>query len=164
MIQHLNAMLLQFRYCFNRFAIWRNITIIVMGFILQASNSGITSIISSLMLKPSWYYSILHFFRSSGYTVTRLYKKWIEIAEREMSFVRVGGYIVMLGDHIKISKEGRHMLDIQILHQDSENSGKVAQVSAVVSSDGVSRSLPLITEKQQSPPKKKAARNRTEKH
>ena len=162
MIQHLNTILLQFRYCFNRLATWENFVIIIIGFMLRTSNYGITSIISSLMLEPSAYHNILHFFRSSGYSISWLYEKWIKIAEREASFVRVGGRIIMLGDHIKISKEGRHMPYIQLLHQDSENSGKgrcieghmFAQVSAVVSSGGVSRSLPLITEKQQSPPKK----------
>ncbi len=162
MIQHLNTILLQFRYCFNRLATWENFVIIIVGFMLRTSNYGITSIISSLMLEPAVYHNILHFFRSSGYTISWLYEKWIKIAEREASFVRVGGRIIMLGDHIKISKEGRHMPDIQLLHQDSENSGKgscieghmFAQVSAVISSGGVSRSLPLITEKQQSPPKK----------
>ena len=162
MIQHLNAMLLQFRNSFKRLATWENFVIIIMGFILRTNKYGITSMVSSLMLEPSWYNNILHFFRSNGYTVGRLFEKWIEIAESEASFVRVAGRIIMLGDHIKFSKEGRHIPDIQLLHQDSENSGKgrcieghmFAQVSAVVSSGRVSRSLPLITEKQQPPPKK----------
>ncbi len=166
MIQHLNTMLLQFRYCFNRLATWKNFVIIIMGFILRTNNCGITSMVSSLMLAPIWYSNILHFFRSSGYTVARLYEKWIEVAEREASFERIAGRIIMVADHIKISKEGRRMPDIQLLHQDSENSGKgscieghmFAQVSAVISSGRVSRSLPLITEKQQSPPRKEGSK------
>ncbi len=76
--------------------------------------------------------------------------------------MRTSGYIVLLGDHIKIPKEGRRMPDVQIMHQDSENSGKgsyieghmYAQVCTVISKDEVSRSLPLMTERQQAPPKK----------
>jgi hypothetical protein len=51
------------------------------------------------------------------------------------------------------------MPDIRILHQDSENSGKgehieghiFAQTSAVISNGDVSRSLPLMVEKQLPP-------------
>jgi hypothetical protein len=95
-----------------------------------------------------------------------LYEKWIEVARQETDFKRISGRVILLGDHIKISKEGRHMPDIQILHQDSENSGKgkcieghmFAQVSSIISSGGVSRSLPLITERQQSPPKQEGSK------
>jgi hypothetical protein len=87
---------------------------------------------------------------------------WIEIAQEEMPFKRISDCVVLLGDHIKISKEGRRMPDVQVLRQDSENSGKSeyieghthAQISAIISKDEVYRSLPLITELQKSPPKK----------
>jgi hypothetical protein len=105
---------------------------------------------------------MLHYFRSSGYTTSQLYEKWIDIGMRETTIIRTASRVVILGDHIKISKEGRRMPDIQILHQDSENSGKgeyieghtYAQVSAVIAHGGVTRSLPLITELQKSPPRK----------
>jgi hypothetical protein len=88
------------------------------------------------------------------------------VAHEEITFMRVSDRILLLGDHIKISKEGRHMPDIQIMHQDSENSGKgsfieghmYGQVSAVVSAEGTSRGLPLMTERQQSPPKKEGTK------
>jgi hypothetical protein len=122
--------------------------------------------LSSLYLEPSQYANILHYFRSTGYTTSNIYEKWISIAEKETPFTTISGYTVLLGDHIKISKEGRRMPDIQILHQESENSGKgkcieghmYAQVSAVISKDGVSRSLPLMTQQQQSPPKKEGSK------
>jgi hypothetical protein len=169
MIQHLNTILLQFRKSFNRSSTWKNFVIIVMGFILRTNNYGITSMVSSLMLRADEYYNLLHFFRSSAYTVTQLYEKWIEIAQQETDFKRIAGRVILLGDHIKISKEGCHMPGIQILHQDSGNSGKgksieghmFAQVSAVISSGGVSRSLPLMTERQQSPAKKEGSKKPT---
>lgn len=122
--------------------------------------------ISSLRLKPEQYANILHYFRSTGYTTSCLYEKWIETAKTEAQFTAIGGYIVLLGDHIKISKEGRRMPDIQIMHQDSENSGKgkcieghmYAQVSAVISQDGVSRSIPLMTQQQKAPSKKEGSK------
>jgi hypothetical protein len=122
--------------------------------------------VSSLRLEPKEYYNLLHFFRSTGYTPLGLYQKWIEILLEETNFLRITNRIVILGDHIKISKEGRHMPDIQILHQDSENSGKgscieghmYGQVSVVITSEGINRSLPLMTQRQQSPPKKEGSK------
>lgn len=118
--------------------------------------------VSSMRLDPKQYHTLLHFFRSSGYSIPALYEEWIGLAQREVSFKRISKRVILLGDHIKISKEGRRMPDIQILHQNSENSGKgeyieghmYAQVSALISNGEVSRSLPLIIEQQKSPPKK----------
>jgi len=162
MFQHLNNILLQFRYYFNREATWKNFVVLVIGFMLRTNHWGITSTISALRLEPIQYHKLLHFFRSDGYATKELYEKWIKIAEEELPFMRVSNRIILPGDHIKISKEGRRMPDIQILHQDSENSGKgeyieghiYAQVGAIIVKDGVSRSLPLITEQQKSPPRK----------
>jgi hypothetical protein len=75
---------------------------------------------------------------------------------------RVAGRVILLGDHIKVSKEGLRMPSIQILHQESDNSGKssfitghnYAQVSAVITNGTVSRSLPLKTQMQISPQRK----------
>ncbi len=139
---------------------------IVLGFMLRSNNAGITSMVSSLRLKPKQYDNILHFFRSRGYEVSDIYDKWIDVAKAEMPFTRITGYTILLGDHIKIAKEGRRMPDIRILHQDSENSSKgefieghmYGQVSAVITKDEVSRSLPLITERQQSPPRKEGSK------
>lgn len=162
MFQHLNKILLQFRKCFKREAVWKNFVVLVVGFMLRTSNRGVTSTVSSLHLDPKQYYNLLHFFRSSGYKTSQLYDEWIDIAKKEGPFHSVCGRIILLGDHIKISKEGRRMPDIQLLHQDSENSGKgeyieghtYAQVSAVITKEQVARSLPLISEPQKSPPKK----------
>jgi hypothetical protein len=162
MFQHLNKILLQFRTCFNRQKAWENFVVLVIGFMLRTNNKGISSMVSSLRLKDKQYPTLLHFFRSNSYTVSNLYEEWISIARREAELKRITGRVILLGDHIKISKEGRHMPDIQILHQDSENSGKgeyieghtYAQVSALITNDGISRSLPLITQQQKSPPKK----------
>ena len=59
------------------------------------------------------------------------------------------------------------MSDIEILHQDSQNSSKpeyiaghnYGHVSAVISDGTVSRSLPLMTEQQKSPPKQEGTKD-----
>jgi len=83
---------------------------------------------------------MLHFFRSNAYTVKDLYNKWIKVAVKRGTIMQIAGRVLLLGDHSKVSKEGLRMPNIQILHQESENSGKSAfisghnygQVSAVI--------------------------------
>jgi hypothetical protein len=101
--------------------------------------------------------------------VEALYEKWIETALSPLNkstILRISDRVLILGDHIKISKEGRRMPDIQIMHQESQNSGKgeyieghnYGHVSAVITNGAVSRSLPLITALQKSPPKEEGTR------
>ena len=165
MFQHLSKILQHFRYNFKRETTWHWFIAIIMGFIIRTNNGGITRMISSLKMKPGLYHNMLHFFRSEGYTVSDLYDKWIKIVERETELLQKAGRVILLGDHIKIPKEGRRMPDIQIMHQDSENSGKseyieghiYAHVSGLLSNGSVTRSLPLITEQQKAPPKKEGS-------
>lgn len=162
MFQLINRILLEFRDCFKRVKTWQWFVVLVLGFMMRSDHRGVTSVISALKLKPKLYHTMLHFFRSTGYNVESLYDKWIKTAIKHSTVKRIGGRIVVLGDHSKVSKEGRRMPGIQVLHQESQNSGKPAyieghnfgQVSAVITNDKVSRSLPLITALQTSPPKK----------
>jgi len=132
-----------------------------MGLMMRSNNKGITSIIATMRIKPKLYHTALHFYRSKGYDVDELYSKWIQIATEESNLVEIGGRIFLLADHIKISKEGRHMPDIQIHHQQSQNSRKseyveghiYGNVSAVITAGNTSRSLPLLTHLHKVPPK-----------
>lgn len=162
MYQLINDILLNFLPKFKRIRTWKWFAAAVIGFMIRTNTcGGITSIISSLRLKPELYHDLLHFFRSDGYAIEELYDEWIRIAANNSELLYVGGRVLLLGDHIKVSKEGRRMPDIQLLHQESENSGKgefiaghnYGHVSAVITNGKVSRSLPLITELQKSPPK-----------
>lgn len=162
MFQHLNKILLQFLKCFKREATWKNFVVVIICLMIRANNRTITSMVSCLRLDPKQYYNLLHFYRSNGYAISDLYDKWIEVAQNEAPLKRISERIILVGDHIKISKEARRMPDIQTLHQDSENSGKgefieghnFAQICAIIENDNVSRALPLITELQKSPPRK----------
>jgi len=166
MFQLINSIVHEFRNCFKREKTWRWFVVLVMGFMIRQSHRGVTSIISALRLEPRLYQTMLHYFRSMAYTNSDLYDKWIEIAARHANLTRIAGRMVLLGDHSKIPKEGRHMPDTEMLHQDSQNSGKpeyisghnYGQVSAVVTNGVVSRSFPLITELQKSPPRKEGTK------
>jgi hypothetical protein len=161
MFQPIMDILQDFRDCFKRNKTWRWFVVLIVGFMVRNSHKGITSILSSLRLEPKLYHTMLHFFRSKGYTGKDLYDRWIKTAMKRSNIVRIANRVVLLGDHIKIPKEGRRMPDIQTLHQDSQNSGKpeyiaghnYGHVSAVITNEVTSRSLPLMTELQVSPPR-----------
>ena len=161
MFQLINSILLEFRDCFKRTKTWRWFVILSLGFMIRYDHRGITSIIAAMRLKPRLYHTMLHFFRSTAYKVETLYDKWIKTAAKNGAIIRVANRVVTLGDHIKVSKEGLRMPGIQTLHQDSQNSGKpefieghnYGQVSVVMTNGNQSRSLPLMTQRQESPPK-----------
>jgi len=75
--------------------------------------------------------------------------------------VVIGGYILLLGDHLKMPKEGLRMPGVSAMHQESGNNGKAeyteghifAHVSGVAEKGGIYRSIPLMTERQESPAK-----------
>jgi len=161
MFQLIDKILLQFRSCFKRGATWRWFVVLVLGFMIRSNHKGVTSTISELRLMPRLYHTMLHFYRSEAYEVEDIYTRWTQVVINETTIIRISNRILMVGDHIKVSKEGRRMPDIQILHQESENSGKgefiaghtFAQISALITSGNVSRSIPLVAQAQKSPPR-----------
>lgn len=161
MFQLINSILLDFLSCFKRIKTWQWFVVLTIGFMVRQGSRGVTQTISALRLDPKLYHTMLHFFRSSGYKVSDLYSKWIQIAQGRANLVHIAGRVLLLGDHIKMPKEGRRMPGVQILHQESQNSKKpeyieghtLGHISAVISSGKVSRSLPLISQRQESPPR-----------
>jgi len=168
MFQLINSILLDFRKSFKREKTWRWFVVLVVGFMVRIDLRGVTSVVTALGLKPSVYHTMLHFFRSDAYRTRELSETWTKTAIKHCHVKRIAGRVVLLGDHSKVSKEGLRMPDIQILHQDSQNSGKpkfieghnYAQVSAVITNDAVSRSLPLMTELQVSPKKREGTKEK----
>jgi len=109
---------------------------------------------------------MIHFFRSRGYEVYTLYAKWAQIVKRQENLVRIADRVLVLGDHPKATKEGKRMPGVQTLHQESQNAGKaeyteghiIAHVSVVATNGAENRSLPLLSERQESPPRIEGAK------
>jgi len=161
MYQLINNIILEFRKKVKREKTFRWFAILVIGLMVRVSRAGVTSVIGALRLDPGVYHKMLHYFRSKAYKVTELYGRWMEVAMKYGTMVRICGRLMLIGDHIKVSKEGLRMPGVHVMHQDSENSGKgsyitghqYGQVGAVLTNGRVSRSIPLITELQRSPAK-----------
>ena len=167
MFQLINHILNEFRKSFKRTKTWQWFVVLVIGFMIRSELRGVTSVVSALRLHPRLYHTMLHFFRSHAYKTDGLYDNWIKVSLEQTPIVRIAGRVVVLGDHSKVPKEGHYMPDIQVLHQESDNAGKpefieghnFGQVSAVITNGQVSRSLPLRTQLQKSPPKQEGKKN-----
>jgi len=98
--------------------------IIIIGLMIRTDTSGVTSIVRALNLSATTYPLLLHFFKSERYILTRLEWTWQNILASSSLLYRVRGMVVMAGDGVMKSKEGRYMPGVKKLHQESENSAK----------------------------------------
>jgi hypothetical protein len=156
MFQFINNILGQFLTCFNREASRVNFCSIIIGFIIRPDTRGVSSVISALKMKPGRYTALLKFFRSASFDIDGLYRKLITVFMKIVPPKMVNGKVILVGDHIKISKEGRRMPSIEKLHQESQNSGKgsfieghlFGFISMII--PGFNRSIPVMAEIQES--------------
>jgi len=90
---------------------------------------GVTSIVRALGLKDSCYDRILDFFHGTGLKLERLTEIWCQtVLKRFPCILRVNGRIVLVGDGIKVPKEGRKMPAVKALHQESDSNTKSAYI------------------------------------
>jgi hypothetical protein len=156
MFRFINDILEQFLPCFNRKASWVNFCSIIIGFILRPDMRGVSSVISALRMKPAHYTTLLKFFRSTSFDLDTLYRKLITVLLKILPPKTIDGRVILVGDHIKISKEGRRMPAIERLHQESQNSGKgtfieghlFGFISMII--PGFNRSIPVMAGIQES--------------
>ena len=124
MWKYLDSVLAEFRACFNRKATFYCFIIIVIGFMLNSDSAGITSIIRTLGLEPTVYEALVHFFRSSAWTLVVVRKQWMWIVKNSGVLFTENGMPILIGDGVKQPKEGKKMPGVKRMHQGSENSGK----------------------------------------
>ncbi|WP_202950506.1 transposase [Paenibacillus alvei] len=113
-----------FRACFSRAAAFEWFVVIVVGLMVRSDHLGVTSIVRDLTLDPRHYESMLHFFRSSAWSLDSMRLAWQGVVNRSAPLMRVRGRVVFVGDGVKQAKEGRHMPGVKKLHQESENVSK----------------------------------------
>jgi hypothetical protein len=107
-------------------------------------------------MKPGHYTTLLKFFRSNAFDLDSLYRKLITVFLKILPPKTIDGRVILIGDHIKISKEGHRMPAIERLHQESQNSGKGAFIeghlfgfiSMII--PGFNRSIPVMAGIQES--------------
>jgi len=86
---------------------------------------GITSIVRAFGLQESCYDRILDFFHGSGLNLEKLTTIWTRTVLKIFPKVlRVNGRLLLVGDGIKIPKEGKKMPAVKGIHQESESNSK----------------------------------------
>lgn len=124
MLKYIDQLLQPFKTCFSRHASYQWFVVIVVGLMLRSDRLGTTSIIRDLGLCSKCYETMNHFFRASSWSLATLRNKWFQVAKEFAPLYREQGAVVLIGDGVKQSKEGRYMPGVKKLHQESENSSK----------------------------------------
>jgi hypothetical protein len=124
MLKYINEILCAFRACFSRASAFEWFVVIVVGLMVRSDHLGVTSIVRDLTLVPRHYESMLHFFRSSAWSLDSMRLAWQGVVNRSAPLLRLRGRVVFVGDGVKQAKEGRHMPGVKKLHQESENVSK----------------------------------------
>jgi len=97
------------------------------GMTVRIDLLGVTSIVRAMGLKPFCYDRILDFFHGTGLSLDKLPQIWTRTVLKIFPDVpRVNGRLLLVGDGIKIPKEGKKMPAVKGLHQESESNSKPA--------------------------------------
>jgi hypothetical protein len=112
-----------FSPCFSRKATFEWFVVIVVGLLVRTDSLGVTSVIRGLLLSAD-YMGLIGFFRSSAWVLETLIAKWCVLVQQNAPIVKHEDTVVMVGDGVKESKEGRRMPGVKRLHQESDNSSK----------------------------------------
>lgn len=105
------------------------LVILLMGFSIKSDFLGVTSLARGVGLLPTYYTCLLHFFNSNAMDLKRLQRLWIKlIFNRFTGIVRINDRCLLVGDGIKVAKEGKKMPGVKWLHQDSESNSKAEYI------------------------------------
>ena len=124
MLSELSAILLAFSPCFSRKAAFYWFIVVVFGLIVRLDFHGVTSFVRWLALEPDYYETLLRFFKASSWRLAEIQRRWANIIQKWCSLITLNGYLLMVGDGIKVSKEAKKMPGVKRLYQESENLGK----------------------------------------
>jgi hypothetical protein len=102
---------------------------ILIGFSIKFDAMGASSIARGAGLLPGYYTCLLHFFNSIAVDIEVLRSIWITIVFNQFSgLVMLNGRYLLVGDGIKIGKEGKKMPGVKWLHQESESNSKAEYI------------------------------------
>ena len=97
----------------------------IAGMTVRIDLLGVTSIVRALGLTQPCYDRILDFFHGTGLNLDQLSRVWTQtVLNIFPSLLRVNGRLLLVGDGIKIPKEGKKMPAVKGLHQESESNSK----------------------------------------
>lgn len=99
-------------------------SLVLAGLSIRADLAGVSSIVRVLGLEAKVYRRLLHVFHTPGLDLDKLTGAWTALVLRLFTPFRVGNRLVLIGDGLKVAKEGKKMPAVKKLHQSSENNSK----------------------------------------
>lgn len=123
----------------------------VVGFCTRGDLAGVSSFIRCLGLGERYYDPLVGFFGSKAIRLDRLTVLWVALVVRIFPLLRLHGRILLVADGIKVSKEGRKMPGVKLLHQESQSNSKaeyimghsIQVVSALAGTESHAVAVPL---------------------
>lgn len=128
MLKYIDSILGEFRPCFSRKDAFHWFVIVIIGLMLRSDQLGLTSIMRDLAMPAHCYETLVHYFRSSAWSLESLRMKWLQVIQYNAPLFRLHGRVVLIGDGMKQSKEANRMPGVKKLHQESENSSKAPYI------------------------------------
>jgi hypothetical protein len=102
------------------------VALVLAAFSVRPDLLGVSSFVRACFLLPEKYPCLLHLFHSSGLNLALLTELWIQLVLKCFAPVTFHGYLVCIGDGLKVPKEGRKMPAVKALHQESQDNSKPA--------------------------------------
>ncbi len=108
----------------SRNATFMWLVLALAGMSIRTECLGVTSFIRAMGLKERCYHRFLHLFHSSALKLDLLTACWIKLVKILFRPLKVGQYIILVVDGLKVAKEGKKMPAVKKLHQESNNNSK----------------------------------------
>jgi hypothetical protein len=104
-------------------------SVIVAGLTIRTELLGVTSLVRALGLHQRFYDNLLDNFHSTGIKLDTMTTLWTQLVLKLFpGALRVNGRLVLVGDGIKVAKQGRKMPAVKLLHQASESNSKAEYI------------------------------------
>jgi hypothetical protein len=117
------------RPAFSRLSTFMWFTVCVAGLTIRTDKLGVTSVVRALGLQEKCYGALLDSFHSNAIKLDQMSALWFQIVRKLFPEpVRFNGRLVLVGDGIKVSKEGKKMPGVKHLHQSSDSNTKAEYI------------------------------------
>jgi hypothetical protein len=117
------------RPAFSRLRTFMWFAICVAGLTVRTDKLGVTSVVRALGLQEKCYGPLLDSFHSSAIKLDQMSTLWFQVVKKLFPQpVRFKGKLVLVGDGIKVSKEGKKMPGVKLLHQSSDSNTKAEYI------------------------------------
>jgi hypothetical protein len=117
------------RPAFSRLRTFMWFAVCVAGLTIRTDKLGVTSVVRALGLQEKCYGALLDSFHSNAIKLDQMSTLWFQIVRKLFPKpVLFNGRLVLVGDGIKVSKEGKKMPGVKLLHQSSDSNTKAEYI------------------------------------